>query len=94
MKSLKFSVEYMEKAPRMELLMRLVYWIPLVIVGWILGIVSAICLFVQFFYVLLLGKRHATLQKYILLQVEYNLKFSSYYALLTDERPPIVPEGA
>ncbi len=92
MKSFKLGVKYKEKASRTELLVRLVYWIPLAIVLWILGILAAICWLVQLLFVLVAGKRNETLQKVILARLRYEAKFSAYYGFLTDERPEIVPE--
>ncbi|OIO25209.1 DUF4389 domain-containing protein [Candidatus Micrarchaeota archaeon CG_4_10_14_0_2_um_filter_55_9] len=92
MKSFKLDVKYKEKASRWELAMRLVYWIPLVIVLWILSILAAVCWVIQLLVVLFAGKRNKTLQKIILARVRYRAKFAAYYGFLTDERPEIVPE--
>ncbi|MEM4254977.1 MAG: DUF4389 domain-containing protein [Candidatus Norongarragalinales archaeon] len=91
MKTLNFDVKYDAKASRKELLVRLVYWIPLVIVLWILSLIGAICWVIQLLYIIFTGKRQQTLFKWIKLAVEYRLKFSSYYFLLTKERPEIIP---
>ncbi|HXX54698.1 MAG TPA: DUF4389 domain-containing protein, partial [Methanoregula sp.] len=45
-------------AGRLELLVRIVYWILIGIVLWIYGIVAFICLFVQWFHILILGRRN------------------------------------
>ncbi len=94
MKTVKYSVDYAEPASRMELLVRFVYWIPMALVIWVLGIVSGICMVGQWLHILFTRKRHATLQKYIRLYMEYMVAMNSYLYLLTEERPPIMPEGA
>ncbi|MFH0923078.1 MAG: DUF4389 domain-containing protein [Candidatus Micrarchaeota archaeon] len=91
MKTLNFDVKYDRKASRKELLVRLVYWIPLVIVLWILSLVGTICWFIQILYIIITGKRHESLFKWTKIAVEYRLKFGSYYFLLTKERPEIIP---
>ncbi|MFH1471031.1 MAG: DUF4389 domain-containing protein [Candidatus Micrarchaeota archaeon] len=94
MKTLKYSVDMPAWASRRELLVRLVYWIPLAIVSWVLGMVAGICVFAQIFHILFTKKMHPTLHKYTKLNVEYQAKMNSYFNLLIDERPPIIPEGA
>ena len=92
MKTVKYEVKSAEKASRWELLARFVYWIPLVIVLAILQILAAVCWVFQLLIVLIAGKRNATLSKLINAAVEYKLKMTAYYMLLTDERPEIIPE--
>ena len=94
MKTVKFSVDMKGKAERMELLVRFIYWIPLALVAWILGMVSGLCTVAQWLYILVTKKRHPTLHKYILMYVDYQAKMGSYLSLLTDERPEIIPEDA
>ena len=50
-----FSFE--RDARRLELLVRIVYWILIGIVLWVYGIIAFICLFVQWFHILFLGRR-------------------------------------
>ena len=92
MKTVKYEVRAPEKASRTELLVRLVYWIPLVIVLMILCMIAGICWVVQLLLVLIVGRRNATLSKLISAAVEYRLKLTVYYILLTDERPEILPD--
>ncbi|MDO8625442.1 MAG: DUF4389 domain-containing protein, partial [Candidatus Diapherotrites archaeon] len=72
---------------------RLVYWIPLVIVATILGILAAIALLVSVLTVLVLGKRYKALTNLIAMSLVYKTAMGAYYTLLTDERPPIIPKG-
>ncbi|MBS3061655.1 MAG: DUF4389 domain-containing protein [Candidatus Diapherotrites archaeon] len=91
--SVSLKVESIEKASRLELLVRLVYWIPLLIVTWVLQVLAGISWIVTFFSVLVLGKRFSLFSRLMTLAMVYNLRFYAYYSLLTDERPPIIPEG-
>ena len=90
MKTVQVDVQSEEKASRVELLVRLVYWIPLCIVQAVLGIIAMILWLVNVITVLILGKRVAMdlVKKYW----QYGAKMNAYYMLMTDERPPIMPE--
>lgn len=92
MKTVKSSIIYKEKAPRLELLIRIIYAIPVVIVLWIFGVIVAIVQFVLWFYILIFGKRHKGMSNFIKTYVIYLFRINSYFHLLTDERPPIIPE--
>ncbi len=93
MQSVQLKVDTKQQASRTELLVRLVYWIPLVIVGWILGLIAGICWFITVLTVLLLGKRFEALTKIINMNWVYSARMGAYYSFLTDERPPIIPEN-
>lgn len=73
------------------MLVRLVYWIPIIIVMWILSLVGTVSWVAQIVYIIITGKRHQFLFKWTKLAVEYRVKFESYYMLLTKERPEIIP---
>ncbi|VVB67303.1 Uncharacterised protein [Candidatus Norongarragalina meridionalis] len=92
MKTVKFEVKVPEKASRWELLVRCVYWIPLVIVITILAILASICWVIQLLVILVTGKRNGAMQKYIKAYQTYQVKMGSYFNLLTDERPEILPD--
>lgn len=92
MNSVKAEVVQQEKASRVELLVRLVYWIPLWIVGFILKMISGIAFFVNILTILVLGKRILGLSKFIGIEVSYQAKMCAYLSTATDERPPIMPE--
>jgi hypothetical protein len=91
-KTVKVKFELQSKASRVELLVRLVYWIPLAIVLFVLGILAAVSWVVTLFSILILGKRFLSLVRFNAIYVRYHARFCSYYAFVTDERPPIVPE--
>jgi len=89
-KTVQVDVQSEEKASRVELLVRLVYWIPLCIVQAVLGIILVILWLVNLVTILVLGKRVGMdlVKKYW----QYKAKMECYYLLMTDERPPIMPE--
>ena len=92
MQSVKVEVVQQEKASRAELLVRLVYWIPLVIVVALLAIIASVVVLISILTILFLGKRILGLTKFIAIMVAYKAKMDSYLLLATDERPPIIPE--
>ncbi|MFH1285225.1 MAG: DUF4389 domain-containing protein [Candidatus Micrarchaeota archaeon] len=92
MKSVKVEINAEEKASRMEILVRCVYWIPLCIVAAVLGIVLYIAMGLQFLSVLVFAKRNAMLNAWIAKYLVYNTKFCAYMMYATDERPEIMPE--
>ena len=92
MKTVNTNVNIVEKASRVELLIRLVYWIPLAIMVSILGMIAVLFFLLQVIVILVSGKRHKGLSKWIRVAVDYEYKMNIYLATVTDERPPILPE--
>ena len=92
MQSVKIEINSAEKASRIEILVRLIYWIPIVIVQFVLSIISMIAILVNLITVIILGKRILPLTRFTSIAITYQAKASSYFALATDERPPIIPE--
>jgi len=92
MKSVLAKVSFSEKASRVELLVRIVWAILAGIVLFIFGIISGIAWIVQIVYILVTGRRHKSLQGLIKSVTIQEFRLRSYLMLLTDERPPIVPE--
>ncbi len=93
MKSIQLKVAVPKQSSRKELLVRLVYWIPLLIVYYMLNFVGLFCLFVNFFSVLIRGRVSFSLADIQKIAINYDYKFRAYYSFLTDERPPIIPES-
>jgi hypothetical protein len=93
MKTVRSEIAFKERASRIEILVRLVYWIPLVIVLWVLSAVAGFVEIVQLLHILLLGRRHPTLNKFLSIFVKFQFQINAYYSLTTDERPPIIPEN-
>ncbi len=78
-------------AGRLELLIRIVYWILIGIVAAVYGIIASICLFIQWFHILILGKRNEGLSNYAKGYLEYMVHVMSYTYIMTDKRPDILP---
>jgi len=92
MKTVKMTITSADKASRLELFVRIPWFIITAIILWIYTIIALICMVVQWFYILITGKRQKTLNNVIRVYVIYRAKFGAYLSLLTDERSPLLPE--
>lgn len=92
MKSIQLKVSTPKTSSRKELLVRLVYWIPLAVVFYVLHFIGILCLIANFFSVLIRGRVSVSLAKVQQTAIDYFYKFQAYTSFLTDERPPIIPE--
>ena len=79
------------EASRLELLIRIVYWILIGIVACIYGILATICLVIQWFYILIFGKRHKSLSDFAKAYLEYIVHVMAYTYIMSDKRPDILP---
>ena len=84
---------YEHDAGRLELLIRILYWILIGIVLWVYGIISFICLFIQWFHILVLGSRNEGLSNIARGYLEYLVAVMSYTYIMTDKRPEIFPSA-
>ena len=82
---------YEHDAGRVELLIRIIYWILIGIVLWVYGIIAFICLFIQWFHILILGQRNEGLSIIAKGYLEYLVHVMSYTYIMTDKRPDILP---
>jgi len=90
---LKQLFVYEHDAGRLELFIRIVYgWIAIGIVLLVYGIVAEICLVIQWFVILILGRRSEGLSNFVKGYLEYFVHVVSYYYFMTDERPGIMPK--
>ncbi|MGB7787525.1 DUF4389 domain-containing protein [Methanoregula sp.] len=78
-------------AGRLELLIRIVYWILIGIVLWVYGIITFIVLFIQWFHILILGCRNEGLSGFAKGYLEYMVHVMPYTYVMTDNRPDILP---
>jgi hypothetical protein len=78
-------------ARRLELLIRIVYWILIGIVLWVYGLIAGICGFIQWFVILILGRRNQGLSDFIRGYLEYYVHVTPYLWFMTDRRPGIMP---
>lgn len=83
---------YEHDASRIELFVRIVYWIAIGIVAMIYGFLAMVCLFVQWFFILLLGRRQQGLSDFAKGFFEYNVSRMPYMYFMTDVRPKILPD--
>ncbi|HPP78072.1 DUF4389 domain-containing protein [Methanospirillum sp.] len=82
---------YEEKAGRIELFIRIIYSFIIGIVLMIYGCIAGICMFIQFFVILILGRRSRGLSDFIQGYLEYYVHILPYTFFMTDERPGILP---
>jgi len=92
MKTVKMDVTLEKNPSRVELFIRIVWCAICAFVLYLFGIIAGLCCFVQFIYILILGKRMDALDPWIGKVVKGAAKLEAYAMLLTDERPPLVPE--
>lgn len=83
---------YERKASRLELFIRIVYSIAIWIVLMVYGIVAEICLFIQWFVILILGRRSERLSNFVKGYLEYMIHVIGYVYWMTDKRPGIMPK--
>jgi len=92
MNTVATQIKYLPKASRLELIVRFIWAIPTVIVLFVFGIVAAACFVFQWFHILFAGRRNKTLHAVVKTFIIQRYRFTAYFMLLTDERPPIVPD--
>ena len=82
---------YERPARRLELLVRILYWILIGLILMIYGIDAYICLFIQWFVILILGRRNQDLSDFARGYLEYAVHVMPYIYIMTDKRPNILP---
>ena len=92
METVKVNVTSAEKASRLELFIRWIWGTIVAIILSIIGIFAGIAMIVQWFYILILGKRHPALAKFVTNWFKAMTGLYFYMYLSTDERPPLMPE--
>ncbi len=83
--------QYEEEAGRIELFIRIIYSVIIGIVLSIYGFIAGICMIIQFFIILIMGRRSHTLSDIIRGYLEYYVHILPYTSFMTDERPGIFP---
>ncbi|HUU75094.1 MAG TPA: DUF4389 domain-containing protein [Methanoregulaceae archaeon] len=84
---------YERDARRLELLARIFFWIAIGIVAWIYSILATMCLVLQWFHILILGRRQQGLSDFVEGYLEYTVHRLSYIYFMTDRRPKILPDS-
>jgi len=83
---------YEHNARRWELLVRIFYSIAISIVMMVYGFIAGIVMFIQWFVILILGRRSEGLSDFIRGYLEYHVHVLSYISWMTDKRPGIMPK--
>lgn len=89
---MKQLFSYEEEAGWIELFIRIIYSMIIGIVLSIYGIIAGIGMVLQFFVILIMGRRSQTLSDVIRGYLEYYVHILSYTSFMTDERPGIFPK--
>jgi len=84
---------YEHKASRLELFIRILYWIAIGIVLLIYRFFAGICMIIQWFVILILGHRCEVLNNFIKGYFEYTVHVMNYVYFMTDKRPAIMPQS-
>ncbi len=82
---------YVHDAGRLELLIRIVYWFLIGIVAFVYSILATICLIIQWFHILIFGRRHQGLSDFAKGYLEYLVHVMEYTYIMSDRRPNILP---
>ncbi|MCU0630217.1 MAG: DUF4389 domain-containing protein [Methanoregulaceae archaeon] len=85
---------YEHTARRWELLVRIFYSIAIAIVLMVYGFIAGILMIIQWFVILVLGRRSEGLSDFIRGYLEYHVHVLSYTSWMTDKRPGIMPKPA
>jgi hypothetical protein len=83
---------YEHDASRLELLIRILYWIAICIVLAVYGFIAEICMIIQWFVILILGRRSEGLSNFIKGYLEYSVHVKPYVYFMTDRRPSVMPK--
>lgn len=92
MKTIQHKISYVEEASRVEILVRIVWAILGGIVLFIFNLIAILAVIIQFFYVLIYGKRQKGIFDFMKAVEVQRFRLVLYLTFVTDERPPIIPE--
>lgn len=79
------------EAGRIELFIRILYWIVIGIIVGVYGMLAWICGCIQWFHILILARRNESLSNFMRGYLEYYVHVFSYVSLMTDTRPDVLP---
>lgn len=83
---------FVEKASRLELIVRWFYGIVIGILFYLWGIYVSILEFLQFWHILIFGRRGGRLYRGTRRYLAASTHVSAYLLFLTDERPELTPD--
>jgi hypothetical protein len=92
MKTVNASVSFNSKASRLELFVRIVWGFVAAIVLGIYSVIGTALWIIQILHILVISRRHKGIHAFIKTVVIARYRLQAYILLLTDERPPIIPE--
>lgn len=92
-KELQQLFVYERDASRIELIIRIFYSVAINLILGVYGFLASICLFVQWFVILILGRRSESLSNFVKGYLEYRVSILSYTNWMTDKRPGIMPKA-
>lgn len=92
MRSINVEVNYQAKASRLELFIRFIWGMLVFISLAIIGIFASMAICIQWFYILVFGKRHKGLHSFVTAWLCAVVGMMMYNNLSTDERPPFIPK--
>lgn len=81
------AFKFKDRASRVELLVRIPFVLILLMVGGMWGIFAEIAIMLQWFHVLLTGKRSRRLWRFIARFLNFYTRLWAYAGILTDARP-------
>ncbi len=84
---------YERYASRLELFIRILYWIAIGIVLFVYRFLAGICMIIQWFVILILGRRSEGLSNFIKGYLEYVVHVINYVYFITDKRPAVLPKS-
>jgi len=84
---------YEHDARRWELLVRIFYSIAIAIILMVYGFIAGILMIIQWFVILILGRRSEGLSDFIRGYLEYHVHVLSYTSWQTDIRPGVMPKS-
>jgi len=93
MKTVDAKISFNSRSHRIELFVRIIWGLVAGIVLGIFGFAAAIIWVLQLLHILITGHRHKGMQSFIKTVAIQHFRLSAYLSLLTDERPPIIPES-
>jgi hypothetical protein len=93
MRTVAAKISFNPRAARTELIVRIIWGIVASIVLFVFSFVASIVWIIQILHILVYARRHKGMQGFIKTVAIQQFRLSAYLLLLTDERPPIIPES-
>ncbi|KYC45643.1 MAG: hypothetical protein APG12_00686 [Candidatus Methanofastidiosum methylothiophilum] len=85
----KITFSFEQSSRRIELLIRIFYGFVLAIIASLWGMLAAMVLFIEWFYILFTTKKNFGLWEFSVRFINFYMRVNAYNSILTDERPPL-----